>query len=326
MMKVNGFNIEEMLNKENLDVEIEVELFGRHNFFSILRDLCFYLKESLSCIERGIVTVAYTLARKPLQDNLYYLCWILDNHEEFYKSMKKDSIEYDVSILKKNKENVVAMYDRIIKKIDNNQNLSNVFSGEDLYEIIYDKKSKIGLSSIFDKSIHLVTNNKNYKTENLNLNFIFTDNKNWEEFRRYYYKKFPYLIWFILEVTLKNFEKMLLIPENIVTINFYIRLLKILRVLNLKNKKSIKSINRILFKMFKGPIIFSCNKCGNTIFKEKKKVLEFINDYIFLCSECGEVERVGQYIIFDKLFEKRIICEIEIKDNKYKLKSKYREK
>lgn len=122
---------------------------------------------------------------------------------------------------------------------------------------------------------------------------------------------------------MRSFEKMLLIPETIVTINFYIRLLKILRVLNFENKRS---INRMLFKIFRGPLIFSCNKCGNIIFKEKGKVVEVINDYIFACSECGEIERVGQYIMFDELFEKRIICEIEIKDDKYKLKSKYREK
>lgn len=78
------FNIFDELNCRK-DVEISEKLLIPHIYFSLLRDLNYYLYESLSCIERGKVTVAFTLARKPLQDNLFYLCWILTDSQVFLK-------------------------------------------------------------------------------------------------------------------------------------------------------------------------------------------------------------------------------------------------
>ena len=208
--------------EEKADIELGVVLMERHILFSILTDMCYYLYESLSCVKRGKVTVAYTLARKPLQDNLYYLCWLLDNPADFYGKMKnKDPKEYDVSQLKSQKENVIAMYDRILKMTNKEKLLSfQPFSAEFLYELIYDRKSDRGFSQIFDKSVHLVTNNPNYKTKKQNLNFIFVDDEIWNEYWEYYYLKFPYLLYFIEEVVLKNFEQMLLFPENVFEITF----------------------------------------------------------------------------------------------------------
>lgn len=112
-------NMKEIEQKE--DIELGAELMGRHILFSILRDICLYLYESLSRIERGKVTVAYTLARKPLQDNLYYLCWLLDNPKDLYQKINnQDPTNYDVSILKKDINNIIDMYNRILNKITKN--------------------------------------------------------------------------------------------------------------------------------------------------------------------------------------------------------------
>ena len=112
-------NMKEIEQKE--DIELGAELMGRHILFSILRDICLYLYESLSRIERGKVTVAYTLARKPLQDNLYYLCWLLDNPKDLYQKINnQDPTNYDVSILKKDINNIIDMYNRILDKITKN--------------------------------------------------------------------------------------------------------------------------------------------------------------------------------------------------------------
>lgn len=48
-----------------------------HAFFSILADYKFYTHEAISCAERGKVSVAYTLSRKPFQNNLFFFvgCW-----------------------------------------------------------------------------------------------------------------------------------------------------------------------------------------------------------------------------------------------------------
>ena len=70
------------------DLDISEYVYIPHIFFSILRDLNYYLFESLSCIERGKVTVAFSLARKPFQDNLFYLSWILVQPHDFLEKIQ----------------------------------------------------------------------------------------------------------------------------------------------------------------------------------------------------------------------------------------------
>lgn len=93
----NAEDIYEWLdNNEYHDVALSQ--FTSHVFFSLLKDFCYYIYESISCSKRGKVTVAYSLLRKPLRDNLLYLEWLLADNEEFYqKIMFEDINEYDVS-------------------------------------------------------------------------------------------------------------------------------------------------------------------------------------------------------------------------------------
>ncbi|EGF88390.1 hypothetical protein HMPREF0433_00638 [Gemella sanguinis M325] len=315
------FIYEEIEQKES--IELGAELMGRHILFSILSDMCHYLYESFSCIERGKVTVAYTLARKPLQDNLFYLCWLLDNPNDFYEKLKnEDPKEYDVSILKRNNEDVINMYSRILNVINKGNLLSfEPLSAEMLYELIYDRKSKSGLSQIFDKSIHLVTNNPNYKTEKKNLNFIFAGDEIWNEFWEYYYLKFPYILWFIVEVVIQNFERMLLIPKNLCKFNSLIRNLKFLIILNPDEKGDLEEC---LSTIVKDSLTITCDKCGNNILDNEFAIKEFREDYIYSCSNCGNLERIGQYFISDKLLKESVILEIDLDKDLYKLKSKYK--
>lgn len=312
---------EEVEQKES--IELGVELMGRHILFSILSDMCHYLYESFSCIERGKVTVAYTLARKPLQDNLFYLCWLLDNPNDFYEKLKnEDPKEYDVSRLKSNNEDVINMYSRILNIINKGNLLSfEPLSAEMLYELIYDRKSKSGLSQIFDKSIHLVTNNLNYKTEKKNLNFIFADDKIWNEYWEYYYSKVPYILWFVVEVVIQNFEHMLLIPKNICKLNSLIRNLKFLIVLNPHEKEDLEEF---LSSIVKDSLAITCDKCGNNILDNEVTIREFKEDYIYSCAKCGNLERIGQYFISDKLLKESIILEVDLNKDIYKLKAKYK--
>lgn len=46
----------------------------------------FLYYESISCAQRGKVSVAYSLLIKPLRDNLLYLEWLLADKEEFYQN------------------------------------------------------------------------------------------------------------------------------------------------------------------------------------------------------------------------------------------------
>lgn len=311
--------------EERESLELGAELVGRHFLFSILRDMCYYLYESLSCIERGKVTVAYTLARKPLQDNLYYLCWLLDNPIDLYENMKnKSPDEYDVSVLKGEKESVKAMYERVIKKINESKLIDfELFTPELLYELIYDRTSKSGLSQVFDKSIHLVTRNRHYKTERKNLNFIFVDDKIWDEFWEYYYIKLPFILMFIVEVAIKNFEIMLLIPESICKINQLIRELKFSIALNFEEKGSFE---KLLEYTIKHSLTITCDECKNNVLSSEDSIKEFKEDYLYTCSNCKNIERIGQYYISDAFLKEQLVLDASKENNMYKLKSKYKRK
>lgn len=49
----------------------------RNLVFGLLSDMCHFIYEGLKCSEKGKLSVAFSNFRKPLQDNLFYLEWIL---------------------------------------------------------------------------------------------------------------------------------------------------------------------------------------------------------------------------------------------------------
>lgn len=116
-----------------------------------------------------------------------------------------------------------------------------------LYDIIYNRKAENSLTSVFDQSIHMVTTNKNYPTEKRNLNFIFSDDKIWDDFWRLFYEKTPYILIYLVEVSIAIFEKYFDIDSEIVTLNRYIRNLKIIFALSGEENKELESIFDLLF-------------------------------------------------------------------------------
>lgn len=304
------FNIFDELNCRK-DVEISEKLLIPHIYFSLLRDLNYYLYESLSCIERGKVTVAFTLARKPLQDNLFYLCWILTDSQVFLKKMKYENPKkYDVSNFKGNKEYMVDLFSQVKKIIESKGDSfmdmgQFIFDPSMLYDVIYNKKASNSLTSVFDKSIHLVTNNSNYPTDNQNLNFVFATDKIWNEFWDLYYDKIIYIILFLVEISLSIFEKIYDIDTNISEFNRYIRNTKALLALSNQEdtKKEVESIFDILFD--DDFTEFTCDHCDEQLEFSPEFVRELKKNYLFTCSNCGYVDRLGQYFTEHEFFTKQ---------------------
>lgn len=301
------------------DIDISEKVFIPHIFFSILRDLNYYLFESLSCIERGKVTVAFSLARKPLQDNLFYLSWILVQPHEFLGKMQYGSPkEYDVSDLKGKKDFVIDLFSKA-KVLVQSKNSSLDFSQELLnpellYDVIYNRNAENSLTSAFDKSIHLVTRNKNYPTEKQNLNFIFADDEIWDEFWNLYYQKIPYILLYLVEVIVAIFEKYVDIDEETSEFNRYIRNLKIILALSEDDNKELESIFDLIFSS--DHLSMNCDECGNQFEFNIALVNEIREDYLYTCQKCGFVERLGQYFASDELLSHRRKIMIDNSDSK----------
>ncbi|MFO1443259.1 hypothetical protein KDN24_08525 [Bacillus sp. Bva_UNVM-123] len=258
-----------------------------HLFFSLLRDFIFYMHESFDCSERGKVTVAYTICRKPIKDTLFYLCWLLvDGQELMNNLMKQNPREYDVSsISASRKKDILECSNKLV---------GNEFEKDILYNLIYKRDCEYGLSSIWDQSIHLVTGNKNYPTEAGNLNFIFAYDEIWQEFWNIYYQKIPLIMNFAIEVIIKIFESILKPETSIITFNKYVREIKLLKMSQIISDDFINTFKSVLEH-----IKVTCEECSNSFNFKGTVSEEFINDYLYTCPHCGNEERVGIYI-FDK--------------------------
>lgn len=302
------------------DVEISEIVFIPHIFFSILRDLNYYLFESLSCIERGKVTVAFSLARKPFQDNLFYLSWMLVRPHEFIEKVQYGSPkEYDVSDLKSKKEMVINLFSKVKELVQSEDNLldysKELINPELLYGIVYNRKSENSLTSAFDRSIHLVTRNKNFPTEKRNLNFVFADEKIWNDFWNLYYEKVPYILLYLVEVATAIFEKYLDIDIEIAELNRCIRSLKIILALSGEENKELESIFDFIFNS--DNFSMTCEECGRLYKFNSILVREIKEDYLYTCQNCGFVERLGQYFVSDELlnYERKIVIDNSDNEN-----------
>ena len=290
------------------DLDISEYVYIPHIFFSILRDLNYYLFESLSCIERGKVTVAFSLTRKPFQDNLFYLSWILVQPNDFLEKIQYGSPrEYDVSNLKGKKEFIIDLFLKAKESIQYENDFldfsKELIDPELLYDIIYNREAENSLTSVFDQSIHLVTNNKNYPTEKRNLNFIFSDDKIWDDFWRLFYEKTPYILIYLVEVAIAIFEKYFDIDSEIVTLNRYIRNLKIVFALSREENKELESIFDLLFSSDNLSMV--CEECRKPYEFNTILVKELKEDYLYTCQSCGFIERLGQYYVSDELLSNK---------------------
>lgn len=305
------------------DLDISEYVYIPHIFFSILRDLNYYLFESLSCIERGRVTVAFSLARKPFQDNLFYLSWILVQPHDFLEKIQYGAPrEYDVSNLKGEKEFVIDLFLKAKESIQYENNFldfsKEILNPELLYDIIYNRKAENSLTSVFDQSIHLVTKNKNYPTEKRNLNFIFSDDKIWDDFWQLFYEKIPYILIYLVEVAIAIFEKYFDIDSEIVTFNRYIRNLKIVFALSGEENKELENIFDLLFSSDNLSMV--CEECRKPYEFNAILVRELKEDYLYTCQSCGFIERLGQYYVSDELLSnKRKILIDNSNDSNWKL-------
>ncbi len=305
------------------DLDISEYIYIPHIFFSILRDLNYFLFESLSCIERGKVTVAFSLARKPFQDNLFYLSWILVQPHDFLKKIQYGAPrEYDVSNLKGKKEFVIDLFSKAKESIQYENDFldfsKELLNPELLYDIIYNRKAENSLTSVFDQSIHLVTKNKNYPTEKQNLNFIFSDDKIWDDFWHLFYEKTPYILIYLVEVAIAIFEKYFDIDSEIVILNRYIRNLKIIFALSGEENKELESIFDLLFSS--DTLSMVCEECRKPYEFNTILVKELKEDYLYTCQSCGLIERLGQYFVSDELLSnKRKILIDNSNDENWKL-------
>ena len=79
-------------------------------------------------------------------------------------------------------------------------NYRETFNADFIYNIRYSKKTEYSLERLWNMANHLVTTSKDYKTESLNLNFVFSGAVSKESQWNYLYSVLPYLLFYTVEV------------------------------------------------------------------------------------------------------------------------------
>jgi hypothetical protein len=196
-----------------------------------ISDYCHYVYEALKCSEKSKLAITFTLLRKPLKDNLLFFEWIITNRNEFIEKFQKDSNYYAIDKIDSAKKKI------FIGCSVNKINYSETFNADFIYNIRYSKKTDYSLERLWNVANHLVTTRKYYKTESLNLNFVFSGPDSQESQWKYLYTVLPYLLFYSIEVIqavldqeigenkfevlIETFEKRANKFKKIVSRNFY---------------------------------------------------------------------------------------------------------
>lgn len=213
----NSMNID-LDSDENLDDDLEGELLWdwlesrghsdilkqyeiKQVLLAVAVDFCHFIYEALTCSERGKMTVAYSLLRKPFKDNLLLMEWILSDQDDFITNFRNENSE-KIAIDKINEEkkrniikNAEIYGDTHMEKYDY------------IYELRYSKQASHGLEQMWNRASHIVTTMKHYKTQSNNLNFVFNGEEELYDHWSNLYHTLPILMYHSSEIIIKLIER-----------------------------------------------------------------------------------------------------------------------
>ncbi|MGI2179770.1 hypothetical protein [Shewanella frigidimarina] len=159
---------------------------------AILSDMMHCIYEALSSASKGKMSVAYMLIRKPIQESLFVL-------EEMY--LDRDTfvinLESNQSYLEPKITGGVKGHEKRITKLLDSLSFNGVLDPKYIAQLRYDKSSNDSFDGVCNKAMHLFTTSNSIKTEDLNMNFIFSGVKGLPSQWNYFYSRLPYLLFYI---------------------------------------------------------------------------------------------------------------------------------
>lgn len=162
---------------------------------AVLSDMLHCIYEALETSRKGKLNISYMLIRKPLQESLYLLEEIILNELDFSENFVKE-----VSKLESKNAGGVEGHQKRIEKILKIINSKFGLSSKYIAQLRYDKSNKDSFDGICNLAMHLFTNHQAIKTENMNVNFIFSQYEQkitqWE----YLYSRLPYLLFYTMQI------------------------------------------------------------------------------------------------------------------------------
>ena len=129
------------------------------------------------------------LLRKPLQESLYVLEAVIADRADFAQKLTEDPIKLWSQGIGGHEAHANNIQ-KVLEAVGENDR----FDPHYLAQLRYDKNAEDGFDRICNKAMHLFTRHKSIKTEQMNINFIFS---NWDGKQTewsYIYSRLPYLL------------------------------------------------------------------------------------------------------------------------------------
>lgn len=172
---------------------VNIELSYKQIIVALLSDFCQFIYEALKCSEKGKLVVTYTLLRKPLKDNLFYLEWLLADPKEFLQKFLKEG----PSSIALSMANTISKEKRleIIKLAISKTHEPDWVSADFIYDLRYNKGVEYSFEGVWNQAAHLVTTVKHYATEEKNFNFVFSNKDDRLDQWEHIYSLLPLLLY-----------------------------------------------------------------------------------------------------------------------------------
>lgn len=278
MAELSGKELWDWLEDE--DETLVRELSYKQIFVAVLSDFCHFVYEALKASKKGKLPVTYTLLRKPFKDNLLIMEWLLADPEDLmdrFFSGEAEKTAIDLVSSERKQE--------IIEEAMNKTEFSGNFDSEFLYKVRYDKKADFGLEKIWNKAIHLVTTYEHMKTEEKNLNFVFSDFQSKVSQWEYLYWIVPSLLYHAVEVAEALLKTITEVDEDQIFVRSMLRNLNFLFAQDPPddNEEFSEFLNQV------GEIFdFNCPNCGTDIEMSRENIKTFAAIGEVECQNCSK--------------------------------------
>lgn len=247
---------------------------------AVLSDMCHFFYEALSCSERGKLTVAYALLRKPLKQNLFVLECLLADPGSFVVGFHRRKItELMKEFEDKRKEIIKTAYGKMERKAG--------FNPDFIYELRYSPKAAHGFDIYWDKALHLVTNWDLKRTEDGNLNFIFSDDASRQSQWTHFYATLPYLLFYAFEIA----DSLLatLVKKQKVPLEYSLQKAAGFCLWTMESLgKTKKQSEKAIADMF-GDLQKECPFCGKNLQFTKKVLQRMYMEAEAICPHCEKI-------------------------------------
>jgi hypothetical protein len=280
-LKENKTHILDWLKTNQRNDELEI-ILTKHIALSVISDFINFIFESLYCAQRGKMTVAYALLRKPFTDELLILEQLLTNKKDFINRFFHDGNpeNYDPSSRDVNKT-------EIINKACEKLTLNLFFPSDLIFDMRYNKSYDAGINGSSNQALHIVTKDKNYKTAEQNLNFVFSNKEDHQTYLENYYFIVPHLLFYAVSI-IDQIIFELIDNENAKSHKIIKEFQRLVGFILFTESSELYSKNKTkkILDIIGNTLEFKCKNCNNINIMEKADLELFFKTEILICTKC----------------------------------------